>query len=86
MTLQRILSSGLRGAAGKPVRLAGWVHRRRQLAAVSFLILRDRAGLAQVVVRDEAGRKALAEITEETVVAVTGMAPPTRLPLAASRS
>jgi nondiscriminating aspartyl-tRNA synthetase len=72
--LQRILSSDLRDAAGNPVRLAGWVHRRRQLATVSFLILRDRTGLAQVVLRDDAGRKALAEITEETVVAVTGMA------------
>ena len=27
----------------------GWVHRRRELAAVTFLVVRDRSGLAQVV-------------------------------------
>jgi nondiscriminating aspartyl-tRNA synthetase len=31
--------------------LEGWVHRRRELGAVTFLILRDRSGLGQVVVR-----------------------------------
>ena len=36
---------------GEPVRLQGWVHRRRELAAVTFLVVRDRTGLAQVVVK-----------------------------------
>ncbi|MGI8768034.1 MAG: aspartate--tRNA(Asn) ligase [Propionibacteriaceae bacterium] len=34
---------------GSTVRLNGWVHRRRELATVTFLIVRDRTGLAQVV-------------------------------------
>ena len=33
------------------VRLQGWVHRRRELAALTFLVVRDRTGLAQVVVQ-----------------------------------
>ena len=37
---------------GEPVRLQGWVHRRRELAALTFLVVRDRTGLAQVVVKD----------------------------------
>ena len=37
------------------MRLQGWVHRRRELAAVTFLVLRDRTGLAQVVVRPGVG-------------------------------
>ncbi len=72
--MQRILSSELPAAAGRHVTLAGWVHRRRQLAAVSFLIVRDRTGLAQVVVREDAARARLAEIGEETAVRVTGTA------------
>jgi nondiscriminating aspartyl-tRNA synthetase len=72
--MPRILSAELAQFASRRVRVAGWVHRRRQLAAVSFLILRDRAGLAQVVVRDEATRAAVAEIGEETVVDVIGTA------------
>ena len=36
---------------GSTVRLQGWVHRRRELAALTFLVVRDRTGLAQVVVQ-----------------------------------
>ncbi|HEY3504772.1 MAG TPA: aspartate--tRNA(Asn) ligase [Actinocatenispora sp.] len=71
--MQRILSTELPGYVGATVRLAGWVHRRRLLKSVAFLILRDRAGLAQVVV-GEPGRAGLSELPEETVVEVTGRA------------
>jgi nondiscriminating aspartyl-tRNA synthetase len=60
-------------APGEPVRLLGWVHRRRELAAVSFLVVRDRTGLAQVVVKDGPdGRPELPP--EETPVEVVGTA------------
>jgi nondiscriminating aspartyl-tRNA synthetase len=70
--LPRTLAADLPGAApGEPVRLEGWVHRRRELATVTFLVLRDRSGLAQVVVRGDA---AAALPPEETTVRVTGTA------------
>jgi nondiscriminating aspartyl-tRNA synthetase len=47
---QRVLSSQLAQLEGRSVRLAGWVHRIRDLGGVRFLILRDRGGLCQVVV------------------------------------
>jgi nondiscriminating aspartyl-tRNA synthetase len=59
---------------GRPVRIEGWVHRRRQLATVLFLIIRDRSGLAQVVVREQEALAAARRCGEETVVAVTGLA------------
>jgi nondiscriminating aspartyl-tRNA synthetase len=34
---------------GEEVTLEGWVHRRRALSRVTFLVVRDRSGLAQVV-------------------------------------
>ena len=57
---------------GSHATLAGWVHRRRVLASVTFLVLRDRSGLAQVVVKDEETIAQLAGLPEETVVEVTG--------------
>ena len=61
--------------AGSTVTVMGHVHRRRELAAVTFLVVRDRSGLAQVVLRT-------AELPddglppEETAVQVTGIATP----------
>ncbi len=58
-------------APGSPVTLEGWVHRRRELARVTFLVVRDRSGLAQVVL--PAGSVVP---PEETTVRVTGTATP----------
>src|SRR5262249_54340793 len=73
-TMQRILSAQLSAHAGEKVLLAGWVHRRRLLKSVAFLILRDAAGLAQVVVSAPTQRAELEAMTEETVVEVEGVA------------
>jgi nondiscriminating aspartyl-tRNA synthetase len=70
--MRRTLCSDLPAAEpGSPVRLQGWVHRRRELAALTFLVVRDRSGLAQVVVRGDA---ALSLPPEETPVEVVGVA------------
>jgi len=75
--LSRTLAADLPSAvSGRPVLIQGWVHRRRVLGAVTFLILRDRSGLAQVVVRDPQGLQMVRRCGEESVVAVTGVATP----------
>ncbi|MFI6497719.1 amino acid--tRNA ligase-related protein [Nonomuraea typhae] len=63
--ISRILSAELSEHAGQRVTIAGWVHRRRQLKSVSFLVVRDRAGLAQVVTAfpDLPGEECVVEIT-----------------------
>lgn len=64
--IERILVSELGDHVGEEVRLAGWVHRIRELGAVSFVLLRDRSGLGQLVYegKPDAGN--------ESVVAVRG--------------
>ncbi|MEA5364367.1 aspartate--tRNA(Asn) ligase [Amycolatopsis sp., V23-08] len=63
--ISRTLTADLPRHVGAPVRVAGWVHRRRRLKSVTFLVLRDRSGTAQVVLRSDA-----APPPEETVVEV----------------
>ena len=46
----RVLSAELPGLVGQQVLLQGWVHRIRDFGGLRFLVLRDRTGLAQVVV------------------------------------
>ncbi len=70
--IARTLTSELPAAApGEQVRLDGWVHRRRELAKITFLVVRDRTGLAQVVLPSGTPVP-----PEETPVTVTGTATP----------
>jgi aspartyl-tRNA synthetase len=53
--------------------LLGWVHRIRDLGGVTFIDVRDRAGLSQVVVRENEELMAVAkQLRPEFVVAVSG--------------
>lgn len=57
---------------GDRVRLAGWIHHQRQLARVTFLLLRDASGITQVVVEDQTVREQLQGLPNETVVELVG--------------
>ena len=74
--MQRILSTELARHPGEIVTVAGWIHRRRLLKSVAFLILRDAAGLTQVVVTEPAVRAAVEELPEESVIELTGTVTP----------
>ncbi|MFF4716895.1 aspartate--tRNA(Asn) ligase [Streptomyces eurythermus] len=64
----RVLAAELPQHEGTTVEIRGWLHRRRALKNVTFLILRDRSGLAQVVVSGSSG----SDIPEETVLGIRG--------------
>jgi nondiscriminating aspartyl-tRNA synthetase len=70
----RIWTTQIHEHAGQRVEIAGWVHRFRRLGAVSFLILRDGYGLAQVVVSDPDVTQELAQCHAESVLTVRGTA------------
>jgi nondiscriminating aspartyl-tRNA synthetase len=66
----RSWTTDLAGQIGQRVRLCGWLHRFRQLSNVSFLILRDSKGLAQVVVEDPTLVDQLAALYNESVLCI----------------
>ena len=72
--MERTLASELATHVGRRVRLAGWLHHQRQLAQVAFLLLRDRSGIAQVVLVEAQEREAAAELLAETVIELEGSA------------
>ncbi|NIP82828.1 MAG: aspartate--tRNA ligase, partial [Gemmatimonadetes bacterium] len=77
-TAYRSTAAGALRAAdvGATVRLAGWVHRRRDLGGVIFIDLRDRSGLVQLSLGpDWTGADSLeaaSRLGAETVIAVEG--------------
>ncbi|MDR3335629.1 MAG: aspartate--tRNA(Asn) ligase [Treponema sp.] len=65
----RVLTKDILSAAeeGKAeVEVSGWVHRIRELGGVVFVILRDRSGLAQLVLQEKP------DFSLESVIAVKG--------------
>src|SRR5438876_11715070 len=59
---------------GADVVLLGWVHRVRDLGGVTFIDIRDRAGLSQLVIRDNDVLMAIAKrLRSEYVVGVRGI-------------
>jgi aspartyl-tRNA synthetase len=61
--------------AGSVVRVAGWVHRRRDHGGLIFIDLRDRSGLLQLVFHPDsapAAHAAAHELRSEAVLSVSG--------------
>jgi aspartyl-tRNA synthetase len=68
--------------AGRDVRVAGWVHRRRDYGGLIFIDLRDRYGLTQIVVNEAEAPDAAAvagKARSEFVLGISGKVAP-RLP------
>lgn len=61
----------------KTINLSGWVHEIRNLGGISFLILRDREGFAQITIvkkkTDKLILETLENIVRESVISVTGI-------------
>lgn len=59
---KRTLIRELGGFTNKTATVNGWLHKRRLLGSLNFLILRDRTGLVQILVEDKRARK-IARVT-----------------------
>ncbi|HEX8681126.1 MAG TPA: aspartate--tRNA(Asn) ligase [Ardenticatenaceae bacterium] len=74
--MERIRTTEVGQHIGEQVLVAGWLHAVRRLGGITFLVIRDGWGTAQVVVEDEAALEPLetAGALPESVVEVMGMA------------
>ncbi|GBL43663.1 aspartate--tRNA(Asp/Asn) ligase [Verrucomicrobiota bacterium] len=58
--------------AGQTVTLVGWVDTKRDLGGVTFIDLRDREGLTQVVFNPGANQEVAQRLKTESVIEITG--------------
>ena len=69
--MKRTLTTEINKEIGKEVMLCGWIHKLRKLGGISFIVLRDRAGLAQAVIDGSKENGKLEDLTTESVVKIT---------------
>jgi nondiscriminating aspartyl-tRNA synthetase len=72
MLNDRILAATLRNYVGKTVLLRGWLHTIRAFGGLLFLILRDRSGLAQIVVTDRDQNKKILQLQSGSILRIEG--------------
>ena len=70
--MERILSTEATRRVGETVTVAGWLHAVRRPGGIVFAVLRDRAGLIQVVSENPQDADHLQELGVESVLAVIG--------------
>ncbi len=70
----RILSKDLKTHSGEKVLIQGWLHKKRLLGGLTFINVRDRGGLVQVVIKDKDEVEKLRGMQIGTVLEVEGTA------------
>lgn len=68
----RTLIRDLPGSVDQTAAIYGWLHKIRKLGGLNFITLRDRSGLAQVLVEDEAEVEKLRGLQIGSVLKVNG--------------
>ena len=72
--MERTLSCDVAKHVGKQISISGWLHKKRLLGGLNFIVIRDRAGLTQVVVDKEAEVEKLRGLQVGTVLTIEGKA------------
>ena len=70
--MERTLSSDLKSHIGQKVSIEGWLHKKRLMGGLAFINVRDRHGLAQVVLDNKDEVEKLRGMQIGTVLAVEG--------------
>jgi len=70
--MERTLSKDVAGHIGEQVMIAGWLHKKRLMGGLTFINVRDRAGLVQVLIEDKAETEKLRGMQIGTVLEITG--------------
>lgn len=68
----RTYSNELAKNVGKKVTISGWIHKIRKMGGITFIVIRDKEGLAQAIVEKAEANQMLAELSTESVVNLTG--------------
>src|SRR3989344_5536631 len=72
--MERVLSGDVKSHVGGEVLVRGWLHKKRLLGGLNFIVSRDGGGLVQVVLQEESEIAKLHGLHVGTVMSVQGKA------------
>lgn len=70
--MERTLSSDISKHIGEKVLVKGWMHKKRLMGGLTFINVRDRTGLVQVLIEDKAETEKLRGMQIGTVLEIEG--------------
>lgn len=70
--MERTLSSAVAEHIGKKVTIKGWLHKKRLMGGLTFINVRDRTGLIQILIEEKAETEKLRGLQIGTVLEVSG--------------
>ncbi len=70
--MERTLSRDIAKHIGEKVLIKGWLHKKRLMGGLTFINVRDRAGLVQVLIEDKAETEKLRGMQIGTVLEIEG--------------
>lgn len=68
----RTIIKDLKDAAGSRVKIVGWLHKKRLLGGLTFIVVRDRSGVVQALIKDKGEVEKLRGLQIGTVLEVEG--------------
>jgi nondiscriminating aspartyl-tRNA synthetase len=72
--MERVLSSDVAKNVGQEILVKGWLHKKRLLGGLNFIVLRDRGGLVQIVVDKDEEVEKLRGMQLGTILQIAGKA------------
>lgn len=70
--MERTLAKDIAACVGKEALVKGWLHKKRLLGGLTFINVRDRSGLVQVLIEDKTEVEKLRGMQIGTVLEITG--------------
>lgn len=74
--MKRSYIKDLAAQAGTTSMVQGWLHKRRDLGGMVFVVLRDKTGLVQAVIKEESEKAKLDGLQNGTILEVAGKVTP----------
>src|SRR5437763_15095822 len=70
--MDRVLAADIAKHAGSDVLIRGWLHKKRLIGGINFIVIRDRSGIVQIVLDKDEQVEKLRGLQIGTVLAANG--------------